>query len=134
MSNLEVKTTKNFNFLYNNHVKGTTRISLLEGGSRCFKPLQKVVTNKGSKCIKNIKAGDLVLSYNEATGKDEYKRVLKNNHFTDNKKPIIRLILRNGKIIEGTEDHKIYFEGGWITLKHFVSLLHDRKMEKNTKF
>jgi len=38
MSNsLEVKTTKNFNFLYNNHVKSTTRISLLEGGSRSGK-------------------------------------------------------------------------------------------------
>ena len=37
MSNITLKTTKNFKFLYDNHVNNTTRISILEGGSRSGK-------------------------------------------------------------------------------------------------
>lgn len=38
MSNdLKIKTTVNFQFLYDNHITNTTRISLLEGGSRSGK-------------------------------------------------------------------------------------------------
>jgi phage terminase large subunit len=37
MSSIELKTTKNFKFLYDNHVNNNTRVSILEGGSRSGK-------------------------------------------------------------------------------------------------
>lgn len=123
---IKVNCQINFEFLLENHKH--KRGLLLEGGSRCFYAGQKVVTLSGSKEISKIDTNDLVLSYNEKEDRTQYKRVVKVHKFDKTDKKIIQINLKNGQIIKGTEDHKIYYKGGWITLKHFVSLL-DGSME-----
>lgn len=92
-----------------------------EGGSRCFAGRQLISTEKGPKQIKDIKSGDMVLTLNEATNVDEYKRVEELHQFKNNK-PTVRLKMRDGSIIECTEDHEFYYDGAWHTLKHLLSL------------
>jgi len=108
------------------------RETLLEGGSRCFIGSQKVITSNGSKPIEELQEGDLVLSVN-SKGKEEFKPILKKHLFPDNKKPMIKLKLKNGKTIEGTYDHRVYFMGGWHSLKSIVEYIYGN-METNTKF
>ena len=93
---------------------------LLSGGSRCFVPTQKVITKYGSKRIESITDKDEVLSYNMENQKYEYKKVLTAHRFVNTKKQMIKIRLKNGKTIEGTEDHQIWFQGGWHTLKYVV--------------
>jgi len=92
---------------------------LLEGGSRCFVGDQLVITKDGSVRIADIKEGNLVLSMNP-NGIEEYKPVLMKHTFTDNKKRMVKLTLKNGETIEGTYDHVIFFNGGWHNLKHVI--------------
>lgn len=106
--------------------------TLLEGGGRCFVRNQKVITNIGPKEIGQIKPGDIVLSINEKTGEDQYKPVDKVYSFFENRKRLIRLTLASGESIEGTEDHEIFFEGGWHTLSYVIEYIHGN-METNTR-
>jgi len=125
-----IKTTKNFRYL-NEDRKDNVRGTVLEGGSRCFYALQEVVTKNGAKPIKDINKNDIVLSYNESTKKEEFKKVI-DTHCFKNNKPTIQINLKNGQKIIATEDHEIFYKGGWVSIKHFVSLF-DENMEKNTK-
>ena len=102
---------------------------ILEGSSRCFSGQQQIKTSKGAKLIKNIGTGDKVKSFNEATKKNEYKSVTHLHSFV-NTKPSLRITLKNGSIIECTEDHKFYHEGAWVSVKHIVSLWNERNMER----
>lgn len=104
----------------------------LSGASRCFSGETLISTKEGLKKIKDIKENDLVKSYNELESKVEYRRCIKLHKFTDNKKKVIRLKLKNGRIIEATEDHKFFFNGAWVELKHLVSLLYGN-MDKNKR-
>lgn len=92
-----------------------------EGGSRCFDGKQNIDTSKGQKAISDIKAGDMVLTLNEAENKVEYKRV-ECLHVFDNDKASVRLKMKDGSIIQCTEDHEFYYNGGWHSLKHLLSL------------
>lgn len=105
----------------------------LEGASRCFVKDTKVIMHDNStKKIQDVKSGDLVKSYNKYSRKEEIKRCTKNNRFTSNKKKLIRIKLKNGNVLCGTEDHKIWFKDNWICLKDFVILLDEkRKLESN---
>jgi intein/homing endonuclease len=98
-----------------------------EGGSRCFAPEQNVLTRNGTKQISDIKVGDLVLSGHDK----EYKRV-KNVFKMDNEKPCYEITLKNGNKIKATQDHKIWYEGGWHSLKYIVQCWNERNMEKDT--
>lgn len=124
-----MQATVNFEYLYDNlpNMRGV----VLEGGSRCFTPSQLVLTKGGSKPISELKKGDLVYSYNFNNGNKELKPVVLTMRNKPDK-PIIKITLKNGKTIEGTEDHKIMFKGGWVSLKYLVSLWNDRNMETNT--
>lgn len=104
----------------------------LSGASRCLNGNSLVSTIEGLKHIKEIKEGDYVKSYNQLTDCIEYRKCIKPHKFTENKKKIIRITLKNGKTIEATEDHKFFFKGAWVELKHLVSLL-DGKMDKNKR-
>ena len=106
--------------------------TLLEGGSRCFIGSQKVITSNGSKPIEELQEGELVLSVN-SNGTEEFKPILKKHVFPDNKKSMIKLKLKNGETIEGTYDHRVYFMGGWHSLKSIVEYIYGN-METNTKF
>lgn len=98
------------------------KVILLEGGSRCFAPDQGIVTDNGVKRIANVCKGDRVLSQAD-NGAREYQPVLEVHH-TNTPKRGYRIKLRNGKEICGTEDHLIWYEGGWHTLRHVVELVH----------
>lgn len=106
------------------------KITLLEGGSRCFYKDQKVVTDSGLVSISQIKPFTRVLSYNESKKKEEFKPVLKTHIFKDNKKDIIKIKLKNGGEIKGTFDHLIFFENKWTTLGE-VKKLYESRMEND---
>jgi len=91
------------------------RFIVNQGGSRCFYGNQLVVTRNGSKPISDITKADEVLTPNG------YKKVL-DTHKMANTKPSIKIKLKNGKIIQCTEDHEFYFKGDWVSIKHILSL------------
>jgi len=97
-----------------------------EGSSRCFATNTIVKTVQGNKKISEIKMGDFVLTHNEEKKINEYKKVLETLEMI-NKKPCYRITLKNGKIIEATQDHEIYFEGAWRSLKYVVSSWNERQ-------
>jgi intein/homing endonuclease len=116
-------------FLVNKNA--TEQIVINQGGTDCFSGDTKVVTKNGNINISDLKKGDLVLSFNEKTQKKEYKKVINVFNFKNNKKTI-KLKLKNGHEIIVTEDHEFYFEGGWYSIKHLLSL-YNGNMEKNTE-
>lgn len=101
---------------------------LISGGRDCFTAEQKIITYNGVKKIKDINKGDLVLTYNEYTNRKEYKPVFKTRNITKSK--TIRINLKNGSQIECTPDHEFYHNGGWIEVKHLLSLWYGN-MEEN---
>lgn len=98
--------------------KSSAQIICNEGGSRCFAPHTNVITINGPVAIKDINRHDIVIT---PTGLKPVIAV----HKMQNTKRSIRLKLKNGAIIECTEDHKFMFNGRWIELKNIVSLLDD---------
>lgn len=95
------------------------RIIVNQGGSRCFDGDQIIVSESGLKEIKNIKAGESVLTPNGL------RKVLE-VHKMKNSKPCYLIKLKNGKVIKCTEDHHFYFKGEWISIKHILSLWNER--------
>lgn len=103
-----------------------------EGGTSCFHPSQAVVTTRGSVQIANVVPGDTVKTLNESTMKVEWRTVKKSIRFKNHKKTV-KINLKNGKKIIATDDHKVYSEGGWQSIKHILSLMHERNLETNPK-
>jgi hypothetical protein len=70
-------------------------------------------TNAGLIPIQDIKIGDLVLSYNEANGVEEYKEVV---HLVtgDSVHKVVVVELSTGELIEATAKHPFYVEGEWV--------------------
>jgi len=104
------------------------KILCLEGGSRCFDGDQKVITKEGSKKISDISTGEFVLS-GKSKGFKKVKRVFK----MVNTKPCYEITLKNGEKIRATQDHKVWFEGGWHSLKYVVKCWNERNMENNSE-
>lgn len=117
--------------VYLENYNATENIVINQGGTDCFDGSTMVVTSNGSKKITELSVGDKVLSYDEKEQKEVYNNV-KNVFKYNNYKKTIKVKLKNGKEIIATEDHDFYYEGGWHSLKHIVSLL-DGNMETNTK-
>lgn len=112
-----------------------TKYIINQGGTSCFCGEQEVITSCGNKPISKLKVGDIVLSHNEKTGKDEFKRV-KNVFRYRNTKETYDVLLKNGHRIKATSDHKFFCEGGCNSLKGVV-LLHEKEkdngnLEKDT--
>ena len=99
-----------------------------EGGARCFRSDQLIITNFGSKPISELGVGDMVLSYNFDTGVDEFCTVSGVNEMKN--KSGIKIKLKSGKEINCTSDHKIYFARRWCEAKEIVSLwnVHSKKL------
>ena len=104
------------------------RYFIITGGRGCFCGKQLIQTDVGVKPISEIKKGDKVLSYNEATKKTEYKRVA--NTFKYDNDKIVRIRLKNGIEIKVTEDHKFYYKNRWVSVKDLLSLFYGT-MEKD---
>jgi len=96
-------------------------IFIYGGSSSCFAPCQLIVTDKGGKPISEIEIGDNVLSFNEELGINEFKKVTNTFKFI-NDKPTVKIKLRSGEEIICTEDHKFYYKGGFVMIKHLLSL------------
>ena len=77
----------------------------------CFLKGTKVKTIFGYKDIDKINKGDVVLSYNEATGKNEYKEVIEKLVHIDYNERIYTLLIE-GKELQVTQDHRFYIKVG----------------------
>lgn len=76
-----------------------------------------IETKGGKKPIKDIKAGELVLSFNNKTKEFEYKEVLETfiNHTSSKSAKMIKITLENDETIEITENHPVLTENrGWV--------------------
>lgn len=77
-----------------------------------------VETSNGTKQLKDIKKGDLVLSYNQDTKKYEYKEVLA--AVLTNPEAEVFEIEYNGKVVICTGDHKFLTQRGYIEAQHLL--------------
>jgi len=86
----------------------------------CFLKGTKVATEKGYKDIDKIEVGDVVLSYNIETGKNEYKKVTK-VFYHPNQQDTLYSIAINGKVVEASSAHKFFIKTSdgfdWISAK-----------------
>ena len=117
--------------LYYANLCASETVVINQGGTSCFAPDTLVETSEGYVPISQVRIGSHVRAYNFDTGKPEYCCVLDRFEY-DNHKPTIKVYLKDGSHIVATEDHKIYCEGGWLTLKDIVSLYDGRNMVTDT--
>ena len=100
------------------NVRGGT--SGISGKGGCFLPGTLVLTENGYKEIDKINIGEKVLSYNEETKQNEYKKVIKTYIHENNPDKLYSLLI-NGKILEVTSNHRFYVktENGydWVAAK-----------------
>lgn len=68
-----------------------------------------------TKAIEGVRAGDMVKSYDEATGKVENKRVLSTSVNETNE--VIKITTNSGDEIVATPGHPFYANGGWVDAK-----------------
>ena len=87
----------------------------------CFPKGMKVYTPNGNISIEDIRAGDIVYSYNEDTGKLEESKVGKVFIHKDFRDPAVRLILSNGILLSSTLNHPFYSVkyGNYLPLEKF---------------
>jgi len=77
----------------------------------CLKKGQKLRTVNGLRNIEDIQIGDLVLSYNDKTNVNEYKKVnktYKNMIKSKSYKHFLKITLESGDKIEVTPNHKVF--------------------------
>lgn len=77
-----------------------------------------VETSQGPKFLKDIKKGDLVLSYNQDIKKYEYKEVLAS--VLTNPEAEVFEVEFNGKVVTCTGDHKFLTQRGYIEAQHLL--------------
>ncbi|MBM9502903.1 TIGR04388 family protein [Leptospira sp. 201903071] len=83
---------------------------------QCFVAGTLVHTKSGLVPIEEVRAGDMVLSYNEFGEELEYNRVLKT--YVRQTETIFKLTYENGRVVETTASHPFQIEGkGWIEVK-----------------
>lgn len=84
----------------------------------CINFDQDIVTSKGNVKIKDIRDGDLVLSYNVVLKLFEYKPV--KNVWQSGEKETFEVEFVDGKKVRATLDHKFYRNGEWQTLGEII--------------
>lgn len=114
-------------FLITSTVAST--IAVTTGTGACFTAGTAIATAGGTKAIENIKAGDMVLSYNEKTKTTEYKKVLQT--FTKKSQKTVNIITSKDDIIT-TPEHPFYVDGQWLKAKYIKAgdILQDENGEK----
>lgn len=83
----------------------------------CVNENTMILTPTGEKKIKDIKEGELVITYNEKTKSFEPNKVLEvhQNHNSSKNAKMLRLELEDGKVLELTENHPVYTKNrGWV--------------------
>lgn len=96
------------------------RYEILYGGSGCFTSEQKVITQSGSKPISSIKVGDYVLCYNHSEKKNEFRKVTNLHEYKQPTEKIYRVKLKDGTVIEATENHKFFYGGSYVKIKDIL--------------
>ena len=112
--------------VFERNYKSDKRIVVNQGGTGCFHGYQLVSCKEGFKKIKDIVVGDIVKSssgFNRVINTFKYK----------NKKNTVKVTLKNGQEIIATDDHKFWYQGGWVSLKDMIKLSNARRVEKNTR-
>lgn len=81
----------------------------------CVHPNTQITTADGKKLIKDLKAGELVLTINEETKIREFKPILKihKNLLKSSNEKRLSMTLDNGKEIIITGNHKVMTINGW---------------------
>ncbi|WP_083476236.1 polymorphic toxin-type HINT domain-containing protein [Lacinutrix mariniflava] len=95
----------------------------------CFTAGTKIAVKEGHKNIEDVKVGDLVWAYNEATGESDLKPVL--NTMQKEIDATIELTL-GGEVIETTAEHPFYTQSGWKDAADLT--LQDEVKTKNGKW
>ena len=97
-----------------------TKNTYKPSGTQCFLAGTLVLTENGYKEIDKINIGEKVLSYNEETKQNEYKKVIKTYIHENNPDELYSLLI-NGKILDVTSNHRFYVktENGydWVAAK-----------------
>ena len=83
-------------------------------------------TIHGEQFLKDLKKGDIVLTFNHKKNKLEYNPILE-TFINGGSVECIRVKLKNGKEIKFTSDHKFLFNGEWIKIRELAR----RGMEEN---
>ena len=87
-------------------------------GGNCFKEGTKVLTKDGYKNIEDIQVGDEVLSYDEQTGLQDYKKVV---HLFRGETKEWHHIFVNGEEIVCTGEHPFFVDGkGFVEAKYLT--------------
>lgn len=81
----------------------------------CFPAGTKVHTQWGLANIERLEVGVPVLTYNEATGEREYKKVLKISRRMTQRMCVIEL--SNDRMIQVTPEHRFFCSGEWIPIE-----------------
>ena len=90
--------------------------NIVKPGTFCFAAGTKVAAESGKKNIEDIQVGDRVLSYNEATGEQEYKRVVR--LFRNQSKEWTGITVKGEEVVS-TPGHKYYLpeSKSWLSAK-----------------
>lgn len=89
-------------------------VVILAGGAGCFEGETLVKTKDGEKPIKDVKVGDLVLTFNEETKEYEYKEVLDELQHYAQVKELVRVTLDDGSSFVCTSDHEFLIDDVWV--------------------
>ncbi len=80
-------------------------------GLNCIVEGQKVKTKRGEIPIEEVRPGDEVLTFNEVTGKTEWKTVV--NTSRSIRRDLVEIETEKGKLLV-TEDHPVFTQRGWV--------------------
>lgn len=111
----------------NNFSVNTSHIILVTGIPSCFTKGQEIITRYGTKKISDLKEGDYVLSYNEENNRNEYNRVLNIMENSSTIEQIYRITMKDGTIIECTENHMFYTGESYVKIKDLLLSLNKFK-------
>ncbi len=96
--------------------KGIFKACFMSGTAACFDVDTMVKTSLGYKKISEVEEGDIVLTFNENSGMNEWNEVEEKFEY-DVDKQILELEFENGEKVICTEDHKFFMNGEWIKAK-----------------
>lgn len=97
--------------------KFASKFKALGCGKNSFIAGTIVQTDTGFKAIEDISIGDMVLTYSETSGRQEYQEVV---HLIRGEKEyeLVNLELSNGENIESTAKHLYFVDDNWVEAKN----------------
>lgn len=106
----------------------TGQYIVVTGKPSCFTKNQKIKTTNGSKEISKLKIGDYVISHNEKLKINEYNKVINTMVNNNTKDKIYRLTMKDGTIIECTENHRFFNGTSYVKIKDLLLPLNKFKL------